>query len=173
MQAQGDLQELRERNSSLATQSMLNVICAWIFLRSFIIAVRMIHKRARMLAGWCCLLQATAGLVYTIGGMTVHLPNGLTCRGALWLVGAGLGISPSCVGAALLQKAYIVHDYNKWLMGIGIILLLQQPFFTYLVWASPGIILPSSGCLSCYPKYLPWIKLGIDMPINLVFSVAF
>ncbi|RKP07608.1 hypothetical protein THASP1DRAFT_24269 [Thamnocephalis sphaerospora] len=172
-EAQGDIEEMRARNGSLSLQSAFNVICTYLFVRNLFLAVSMLYKRPKMLAGWCCVLQAIAGLVYSISSLAVYLPDGPSCRIALWLVGVGSSISVLCVGTALLQKAYLVHHRNKWLLGFGIFLLLPQPAFTYMVWNSPGVMSSAGGCLSCYPTYLPWAKLAMDMPINLVFSIAF
>ncbi|RKP07609.1 hypothetical protein THASP1DRAFT_30576 [Thamnocephalis sphaerospora] len=171
--AQGDIEEMRARNSGLSLQTLCNVICTYLFMRNLLLAVSMLYKRPKMLAGWCCVLQTIAGLVYSISSLAVYLPDGPSCRIALWLVGVGSSISVLCVGTALLQKAYLVHHHNKWLLGFGITLLLPQPIFTYIVWTSPVVMTPWGGCLSCYPTYLPWAKLAMDMPINLVFSISF
>ncbi|RKP10275.1 hypothetical protein THASP1DRAFT_27959 [Thamnocephalis sphaerospora] len=173
LQAQGNLEEMRSRHGNLSMQSMCNVFFFFIFLRNLYLAARITYQRRRMLASWCCILQAAAGLASALSGTTDYLPHGTPCRVTLWVNGVGVAVSALCVGSTLLQKAYLAHQRNKWLLGIGIILLVPQPVFTYMVWTSPGIMTPAGGCLSCYPSYLPWIKLAMDLPINLVFSTAF
>ncbi|RKP07538.1 hypothetical protein THASP1DRAFT_24324 [Thamnocephalis sphaerospora] len=114
----------------------------------------MVRRRPTALATWCCLIQSAAGLVYTVCSLLVTMPGGLSCRQGMWIVGAGLTISPLCVGATLLQKAYLVHERKKWLLAIA-------------------LMAPNAGCFSLYPPYLPWVKIAMDAPINLAFSIAF
>ncbi|RKP10274.1 hypothetical protein THASP1DRAFT_27958 [Thamnocephalis sphaerospora] len=171
--AHRSMEQMRVRNRSLSMQSAINVVFIFIFARSLSISVPIVYQNRRTLAGWCCVIQATAGVVYCVSCLMVFLPNGPPCRVALWITGTGTTISTLCVGTTLLQKAYLAHQRNKWLLCIGIVLLLPQPAIAYIVWTSPGIMTPVGGCLSCYPSYLPWIKLAMDLPINLVFSTAF
>ncbi|RKP05305.1 hypothetical protein THASP1DRAFT_32860 [Thamnocephalis sphaerospora] len=173
MLAQGNPEEMRARSGSLSMQLMFNVIFAFIFSRSLYLSIRMTYRRHRMLASWCCVLQAAAGVVYSLSSLAANLPNGPSCRATLWITGVGATISTLCVGSTLLQKAYAAHQRNRWLLVIGIILLLPQPIIIYIAWTSPGLMTSVGGCLSCFPSYLPWVKLAMDLPINMVFSIAF
>ncbi|RKP05294.1 hypothetical protein THASP1DRAFT_26183 [Thamnocephalis sphaerospora] len=101
------------------------------------------------------------------------LPSGASCRQVIWSSGIGLVLSPICVSIVLLQKAYIVYDRQRWLLVVGGALLLGQPAITYILWTCPTIIVPSIGCFPVYPPYFPWVKLGLDAPINIFFSIAF
>ncbi|RKP06726.1 hypothetical protein THASP1DRAFT_31466 [Thamnocephalis sphaerospora] len=173
LQAQGDIEDMRTRQRSLIFQMFCNVISACLFARNVPVAVRILMRQRRALAAWCCLLQALAGLTYTLSCLGCGMPDGPLCRHVLWIAGAGIALSSICVGTTLLQKAYLVHNKNKWMLAIGIILLLPQPTVTYYTWISPAAMVPSAGCLLLYPPELPWIKLALDAPINIIFSVAF
>ncbi|RKP07288.1 hypothetical protein THASP1DRAFT_30889 [Thamnocephalis sphaerospora] len=173
LQAQGDMEEMRLRQRSLIIQFFFNIMFAYLCAYNIIISVRILRKQKRVLAAWCCLLQALAGLTYTIGAMSSGMPGGPSCRRALWVAGFGMTLSPICVGITLLQKAYLVHHRNKRLLIVGIVLLLPQPLVLYYVLISPALMVPSAGCLLFYPLQLPWIKLALDAPINIIFSVAF
>ncbi|RKP06940.1 hypothetical protein THASP1DRAFT_24823 [Thamnocephalis sphaerospora] len=173
MSAQGDIPEMRVRARGVFTQLSVNIIANYVFFRNLIISAKMLYRRPHILATWCCLIQALAGVTYTIFALTLTMPGGPSCRVTLWIVGVGLAISPICVSIVLLQKAYIVHARNRHLLIIGSILILPQPFVTYFAWASPATMVPSISCLSYYPSYAPWVKFATDAPINAASSVAF
>ncbi|RKP07287.1 hypothetical protein THASP1DRAFT_30888 [Thamnocephalis sphaerospora] len=173
MQAQGDLEEMRLRRHNLITQTVLNVLLGYIFLYNTVVSMKIVIRRRRILAGWCCLLQAISGLAFVACSIGADLPNGPSCRQVLWTAGFGMAFSPICVGVTLLQKAYLVHNRSKWLLTAGIVLLAPQPLITYYAWKSPALMVNTGGCLVIYPSELPWIKLALDAPINITFSVAF
>ncbi|RKP06993.1 hypothetical protein THASP1DRAFT_24781 [Thamnocephalis sphaerospora] len=91
----------------------------------------------------------------------------------MWAVGVGLAVSPMCVSAVLLQKAYVVHGRSRLLLAIGIALILPQPVITYYLWLHPTVMDHTTACTTVYPQFFPWLKFGLDAPINVVFSVAF
>ncbi|RKP06918.1 hypothetical protein THASP1DRAFT_21994 [Thamnocephalis sphaerospora] len=165
--------EIRTRAFSIFMQLPFPIIINYIFMRNLAVSIRMVYQRPEAFAPWCCLLQASVGVIYTVNALLYAFPGGPSCRHAVWIVGVGITISQLCVGATLLQKAYIVHHRNKRLLVLGITLLLPQPLIIYFVWISPVIMAPPAGCLACYPHYFPWVKFAMDMPINILFSVAF
>ncbi|RKP05157.1 hypothetical protein THASP1DRAFT_26300 [Thamnocephalis sphaerospora] len=171
--AQDDLQETRKRSIGIFVHLLLNSTLGYIFVRNITRTVSMIRQRPDLLASWCCLIQALFGLVYAIAVALFSTAAELSCRRMIWIAAVGLTVSPICVGAALLQKAYMVHSSNKWLLVAGIVLLFPQPYFTYLSWTSPATIVAGVGCLVIYPQEMPWVKLALDAPINILFSAAF
>ncbi|RKP09139.1 hypothetical protein THASP1DRAFT_29061 [Thamnocephalis sphaerospora] len=173
MQAQGNIMEMRTRTRGVFIQLLVNTLLAYMFAHNFTLAMRMAYRRPCILAGWYCLLQAVTGLLYTITVMLYAVSGGLSCRHGLWILGIEVAISSICINIALLQKAYLVHNHSKWLLVTGVILLLPQPLVVYFFWTSPAIMVPVVACLSYYPSYFPWIKLALDAPINVLFSVAF
>ncbi|RKP06593.1 hypothetical protein THASP1DRAFT_25117 [Thamnocephalis sphaerospora] len=173
MGAQGNLPEMRDRTRGALMQLSINVVANYVFFRNLIVSAKTLYRRPHVLATWCCLIQALAGVAYTLSALALVMPGGSSCRFALWDIGFGLAISPICVSIVLLQKAYVVHGRNRWLLGIGILLILPQPLVTYYLWTSPAVMVPITACLSYYPEYFPWLKFGLDAPINAVFSLAF
>ncbi|RKP10732.1 hypothetical protein THASP1DRAFT_27487 [Thamnocephalis sphaerospora] len=172
MQAQGNLNEMRMRSRGTLVQIIFSTITNWVFMYSIASSVRMLYRRPSIAAG-CCLLQAISGVIYSMTVVSFALPGGPSCRQLLWVASVALSISPICVGATLLQKVYLVHGRRTWLVVVGTLLLLPQPLFPYYIWTSPATMMSSTGCLTRYPSYLPWLKLAMEMPINIAFSVAF
>ncbi|RKP05634.1 hypothetical protein THASP1DRAFT_25900 [Thamnocephalis sphaerospora] len=154
MHANGDLPAMREQICGLFMQLFVNAVANYVFIRNLVIST-------------------TFGLAYTICALLYTMPGGPSCRQAVWDIGIGLTISPVCVSLILLQKAYALHRRSRLLLFAGIALLLPQPLVAYYLWSSPVIAIPATACLSFYPTYFPWIKLAMDAPINLMFSIAF
>jgi hypothetical protein len=169
----GDIEAMRNLHFNIGRQTAVNVICIFVFFRNLRISIRMITKRPDVLAGWCCTIQSIVGLTMLFTFISVEFPFGSCCRELDWVGGACLTILPWCTSAVLLHKAYIVHNRNKWLLAIGIILLLPQAYTWYAFWTTPTIIHPSFGCLAVYSDSLPIIKMAIDAPINVIFSIIF
>jgi hypothetical protein len=171
-QAQGDLEEQRARYINLAIQCMCSVLCAYIFIYNAIISAKRAYRRFTLLY-ICTLIQALAGIAFTITLMLFHLSTSVSCREVHWVLGLGLALFNVCTCAILLQKAYIVCNYNRKLLILGIILAIPQPQTVFYFWASPSLMLTDYGCVLNYPTALPWFKLIIDTPINTVLSVIF
>jgi hypothetical protein len=157
----------------LTRQTVANIMCIFIMFYNLRIAIRMIYTRPHVLAGWFCAIQAIACLIMMFACLATVFPSGANCRELIWICGICLTISPLCVGAVLLQKAYLVHDRNKWLLAIGIILILPQIYVWYAIWTIPSIMHPDYGCIAIYDACLPLIKRATGTPINVIFSVIF
>ncbi|RKP08771.1 hypothetical protein THASP1DRAFT_29438 [Thamnocephalis sphaerospora] len=153
---------------------LLVVTCiSYIFAHNLVRSVAMVLRHPRLLQGWCCLIQAGAGMLFGAHTMALAMPTGVSCRQVTWNIGIGLVVSSLCVSIVLLQKAYIVHERKRWLLAVGGLLLLGQPTIAYMLWTNPTIIVPSTGCFPVFPFYFPWVKLGLDAPISIFFSIAF
>ncbi|RKP10610.1 hypothetical protein THASP1DRAFT_27623 [Thamnocephalis sphaerospora] len=173
LQAQDDLAQMRLRTHGFMLQALINTVISVIFVRNFILSVRIMRQSPFALAGWCCLLQAMAGMTFAGIAMMGFVPSGPSCRQVLWIAGAGLTLSPFCISTVLLQRAYLAHNRNRYILILGAVLLFPQLLYAYYAWISPTIMVPGIGCISCYPPYVPWMKLCIDAPINILLSVAF
>ncbi|RKP06932.1 hypothetical protein THASP1DRAFT_31255 [Thamnocephalis sphaerospora] len=166
--------ETRIRFYGIALQLCMNSMIFAIFVRNFYRTMRMLIRSPHNLPSWCCAVQAGAGVIFGIIGLAFALPTTSSCRAAVWFSNISLPISNICVSVVLLQKAWLAHKKDNRLLLIGALLILPQPVTTYIVWAlSPTMVVPHAGCVFHYPNYYPWLKFGIDMPINLVLSVAF
>jgi hypothetical protein len=164
---------VRHRLQSMFIHTFSGAAILCIFLHNALFSIKLVCQRPRILAGWCCLVQAIAGVIFSLSMLLMVVPGVLHCVQVQWIYAVCLCASPVCVGAVLLQKAYLVHNRNKWLLAIGVLLLLPQPMNIYSIWSSPILMVSSGGCIIVYPDYFPWLKLVTDAPINIVFSVAF
>lgn len=172
MQGQGNLEEVRLRCMNIVSPGICPPLAAYLFAHNAVIAAKQLYRQHTLLPA-CCLIQALAGVAYVITQMMYLLSTGATCRHVVWAISFGICVSNICICTVLLQKAYIVCDHNRWLLVLGVVLLLPQPLITYYFWVSPSVMLPKYGCTVDYPKFLPWLKLVVDLLINLAFSSIF
>jgi hypothetical protein len=169
----GDMEAMYSFYFSTGRQTITNAICTLLFFRNLRISIRMIAMRPNALVGWCCAMQSIVGLIMMFACLSIVFPSGCSCRELTWIGSVCLTISAWCTGSVLLQKAYLVHDRNRWLLTIGIILLLPQMYTCYIFWTTPIIMHPSFSCFMVYSDSFPVIKAAIDIPINVIFSVIF
>jgi hypothetical protein len=169
-----EMDAIRLRYIGVAIQLNIHTFSSIIFLYNAYRAIQQLCKQTHQLMAWCCIIQSLSGIIYTL---LVLLPitfcDGLSCRQLFWCAAVNIVISSICVSITLLQKAYLVHGRNKKLLIIGILMMIPQPIIAYIGMTSPVISIPGSGCVVIYPNLLPWIKLAVEAPINIVFSIAF
>ncbi|RKP09626.1 hypothetical protein THASP1DRAFT_28569 [Thamnocephalis sphaerospora] len=169
------IDEARARLQGVSLQLMLDTFALCIVMRNFCHSMLLLCRAPHKLAAWCCISQTLPAIVFLMmGSFGIISPHGPSCRSTIWIGCAGLIISADAANALLLAKAYRVHRCNRWLLAIGILLILPSPVFTWIVVYHCHITLtPTAGCLFVFPSYLPWLKFALDAPINIFFSVAF
>jgi hypothetical protein len=172
MEAQGSLKEMQQRYASLVFQCTCSAFTAYVFIYNTIISARQFYRRRTLLA-ICCLIQALAGIAYSASNLLFFSPFHVTCRHEVWIATFGIIVSNLCTFTILLQKAYIACNHNRWLLTLGIILMMPQPQLLYFFWTSPIMVRDDYGCVLNHPTFLPWLKLAVDLPINLVLSLIF
>ncbi|RKP09225.1 hypothetical protein THASP1DRAFT_28978 [Thamnocephalis sphaerospora] len=72
------------------------------------------------------------------------------------------------------MKAYVAHERSLMLLYLGTFLVVMQ--FTPLVMLmreTKVFMTPNYACTVEAPAYYPWLRLGLDLPVNMFFSVAF
>jgi hypothetical protein len=168
-----DETDIRRMTNSMSIYILLGIIQGYIFLINSIQALKLVLARPRIMVAWCCLIQASMGLVYSISILLTCLPSPVTCRHVVWISGIGTNVSGICTGLILLQKLYLVYRCNAKLRICGFILLLPQIFVTYAFLSMPVIISSRTGCLPIHSWQLPWVKTVLETPSNILFSVAF
>ncbi|RKP07905.1 hypothetical protein THASP1DRAFT_30283 [Thamnocephalis sphaerospora] len=115
-----------------------------------------------------------AGVVLGFVSVSTVFPEGATCRTVIWTCAMGMAISSTCVNSVLLSKAYVAHNQSTALLCLGILFIISQPSFIYVVvFHTTSLNMPDSGCIVVYPDYYPWMRLALDLPANTVFSIAF
>jgi hypothetical protein len=169
-----DLEKVKTRYFGVAVQLWMNSTIFAVFVRNLYHALRMVINGPRRLAPWCCFIQASLGVAFGVIALTFALPTNSSCRLAVWFSNFCYPVSNICIALVLLQKAWLANNKNNLLIVVGLILLIPQPISTYIVWVhSPTFIYEDAGCVFVYPRFYPWLKFGIDIPINIVLSCAF
>ncbi|KAI9591521.1 hypothetical protein BDF19DRAFT_426197 [Syncephalis fuscata] len=172
-QASDNVEEMRQRSRGVYMQLFINVIVFYIFTRNFVHSAKMLCTRCNSVPNWCCIIQTLAGLVFSAFSLSLVLPGGASCRTTMWCVAVCFVCSTLCTSTALLHKAFLAHGRHAGLLVLGILLMLPQPYIIYVMWSSPTTVDGSIGCLLHYPASFPWIKFGMDAPLNIIFSIAF
>jgi hypothetical protein len=167
------LEEIQLHSGSFYIQTMMSAFFNYAFTYNIIRIVNILYHSPRSLAGWCCFIQSGVGLVYTLLSLISASFGGMSCRRLVWFATVGIAISAVCVGTALLERAYLAHSRNRWLLIGGILLILPQVTVIYYGWTSPSLIVFGVDCIVIYPPRVPWIKVALDAPINILFSIAF
>ncbi|RKP09868.1 hypothetical protein THASP1DRAFT_28354 [Thamnocephalis sphaerospora] len=165
--------ETRERMAVIFQHFSIDVLAASLFAWNLMISARLVRRRPRTIATQCCLIQSVVGLVCAIAGMSGSLPVGPSCRALTWVTTASVRIGDLCVGAVLLQKAYIVTNRNRRLFFFIPVIAAAAPALLYASWSSPAIITAGSGCIFIYPEYFPWLRFGLHAPMNIVLTGIF
>ncbi|RKP09769.1 hypothetical protein THASP1DRAFT_22414 [Thamnocephalis sphaerospora] len=103
------------------------------------------------------------------------LPHGPSCRVVFWLGSLCITVSMVAANTLLLAKAYLAHQRNRWLLAAGALLIvIPSPVNIWAIcFCSHLVLTPDIGCLMVFPDYYPWLKFGLDAPLNIIFSVAF
>ncbi|KAI9595002.1 hypothetical protein BDF19DRAFT_443125 [Syncephalis fuscata] len=160
----------------IQTDSLSIVFLFAIFLHCFYYSAKTVISRPDKLAHWCCLTTTLSGIAIT-GGTLVpfYFPSGPSCKTVAYCLTFGFTIATLCVNAFLLERVYLAYKCDRLILVIGIILLmLPAPTFLLVFGQTVSFtIFPSFGCSIIYPPMLVYIRSIADIPINLVFIIAF
>ncbi|KAI9598079.1 hypothetical protein BDF19DRAFT_420367 [Syncephalis fuscata] len=169
-----DIEDARMRAHSHYVQAFMTVVLLVIFIRNTYYAALLIYTKPRSVASWCCFFQALMGTISGILNMTTGLPGGFSCRICNWVYSLGITISSICVSLCLLIRAYIITNKSAFLLFAGILLIIPLPATVWIFWVkSISKNTVDAACVSIFPSYLPWFRLGLDVSINTVFSAIF
>ncbi|KAI9592259.1 hypothetical protein BDF19DRAFT_452344 [Syncephalis fuscata] len=174
MQTPNDLQEQRHRLVGSKFQIVFTIMMLSIVFNNFVISVKMVVERPRILAPWCCLIPAFLGILTGLLIIMVQLGIFFTCRYVLWAIVFGITVVYTCNGLIVLQKTYLILCRQKWVLYVGIpSILLQMPypflsiFYTYITLEA------ETGCVAHYSSFLMWYWFSITIPLNVIFSIIF
>ncbi|RKP05354.1 hypothetical protein THASP1DRAFT_32806 [Thamnocephalis sphaerospora] len=172
--AKDDHQEMAARYLGQVYQLVVGVFTLWAFLNSTLDAVHLVIANRRQSVRWICLIQAISGATYGSILVSISLPGGTGCHTLIYIGGPLLTISTICTDAVLIMKAYIAHGRSRSILYLGIFLVVLQFAPLFVVLRKTKVYMTIYyGCLAELPNYYPWLRLGLDLPINLLFSVAF
>ncbi|KAI9592788.1 hypothetical protein BDF19DRAFT_450892 [Syncephalis fuscata] len=162
MQTPNDLQEQRHRLVGSKFQIVFTIMMLSIVFNNFVISVKMVVERPRILAPWCCLIPAFLGILTGLLIIMVQLGIFFTCRYVLWAIVFGITVT------------YLILCRQKWVLYVGIpSILLQMPypflsiFYTYITLEA------ETGCVAHYSSFLMWYWFSITIPLNVIFSIIF
>ncbi|KAI9595001.1 hypothetical protein BDF19DRAFT_443124 [Syncephalis fuscata] len=128
------------------------------------------------LAPWCCLLANTTGALSNICfGIFTFFTYGPTCHAVAWATVTSLTISTVLTNIMLLERAYLAYRRSKLFILLGIFLILvPAPIYMIAIWWCADIGLSNRyGCYMKFAFYLPYFRLLLDLPCNLVCSAVF
>jgi hypothetical protein len=169
-----NMKDARMAAHSNFLQGTMNAIIFSIFLRNMYISLKILYYRPHSIAGWCCFLQAAAGVSF--GGVTLTsiTTSFSTCRHIGWMATIGLVISSICVNICLLIKAYVVQRRSKLMLIIGVLLILSNGVTIWVgLFESPVFNTVEAACIMILPEFYPIFKASIDIFTNVIFSAIF
>ncbi|KAI9596902.1 hypothetical protein BDF19DRAFT_437149 [Syncephalis fuscata] len=118
-------------------------------------------SRPRSMFSWCCLLLAVIGTLYNI----IML---------IWSAGFFTSLGMILNSLILLLKVRLVLYQKKWIIYVGILLILPQMGYAFiLIYYGFFVLKAKLGCEGYYPPILLWYWIGVNAPINVFFSIIF
>ncbi|RKP26674.1 hypothetical protein SYNPS1DRAFT_27648 [Syncephalis pseudoplumigaleata] len=167
---------LRERYKALRFQLLCAILLSMVFMRNIWRSALVSSSFSRKLAPWCCLFISTLGLILLCG---VCIPsiglNGLSCHTMGWCLIVGVMLSSIGTNLILFERAYVAYQQSRWFFVVGL-LLAVVPAIVFLAITSVESSVEYNaihGCFLRYPDYLPYVRIFVDLPPNITFSVIF
>ncbi|RKP07535.1 hypothetical protein THASP1DRAFT_24334, partial [Thamnocephalis sphaerospora] len=155
--------------AAIGTQWQQNATCI-----NAVASASLVHTRPRALAIWLCLVQSMFGVMCGVFCISTYVPSGITCREVLWMIIVCIRINDLCASAILLQKAYIVTNYRRWIFIFALLAVAAPAPIVYASWSSPAIMSArSGGCAFIYPSYYPWLRFAFHAPMNIALTLIF
>ncbi|KAI8055769.1 hypothetical protein BDF22DRAFT_672115 [Syncephalis plumigaleata] len=167
MEASDDLSMQRTRLASTQKQFMMLILASYMFTRNFLITIKMLVALPRNFSCWCCLVSSSLESVMIFDG-------DISCRILIWSVSFSISISHFCNSMVLLRKAYLILCRQKWVLYLGIPLMVPQLCYGTFIMTLAYISLDDdSACVMHYPAFIPWYWFGAVASINFLFSFIF
>ncbi|KAI9590952.1 hypothetical protein BDF19DRAFT_457587 [Syncephalis fuscata] len=160
------IDEIRGRLFMVYGQFIVNYMVACLFFRNSYLAPM----------AWCVFFQALVGAVFgVVFTYPFLMPGGPSCRLSMSAAIIAVSMSTFFGNLTLLLKAYAVYDRSRILLTVGILLILPAPpVMTYLITVKSYTFYSiENGCSIKYPLYSPWVKFGLEAPVNVTLSIAF
>ncbi|KAI9591667.1 hypothetical protein BDF19DRAFT_454227 [Syncephalis fuscata] len=145
---------------SMLAQTVFPTMVSYLFIRNFIISIKVITKNCRNFPAWCCFIASLSGIMFSIESVLLLFSAGVSCRMLIWSAWFGISFAQFC--------------NKKWILYIGVPLMLPQLCFGVLIIYQSFITMdPVGGCGIRYPYTIPLYWFGVIMSINLLFSIIF
>ncbi|KAI9594556.1 hypothetical protein BDF19DRAFT_101426 [Syncephalis fuscata] len=174
MEATGHTDEQRLRLTGIQIQLVFSVMLFFIFLYNIIVTTKMVLSRPYSIFSWCCLMLAINGMIYSITPILFLIGYDFGCRALAWWSGFLISLGVILNSMILLLKVNLVLYQKKWVTYIGIIFILPQSGFAFiLIYCCFFTLEAKIGCSIYYPPSFLWYWVGVNMPINVFFSAVF
>ncbi|RKP23909.1 hypothetical protein SYNPS1DRAFT_24012, partial [Syncephalis pseudoplumigaleata] len=175
-QARDNEPAFRQRYVTVGTHLIPCYIIAYVFARNSICVGKIIAKYPYKLAPWCCFCANLVGfLCFAAFGAPLWLSTDGICASYAWAIVVSISISGTLGNIMLFERAYVACQRSIWFILLGIVLVgVPGPAFVVAAWrTSTAKLSPRHACYLDYPDYLPYVRLSIDLPSNIVFSIIF
>ncbi|KAI9595020.1 hypothetical protein BDF19DRAFT_443181 [Syncephalis fuscata] len=151
---------VRQRYTSLNRELFCFSIMLVIFVRNSYYAGKITFQYSNKLAP----------CIYT----TFMVPIGPSCYTMLSTSIILMVLATIAANTILLERAYIAYSRNRWLLALGIITIaFPGPIFIYITrYFAIVKINDKYGCYLDYKFYVPYFRLCVDLPANIIFSIA-
>ncbi|KAI9592730.1 hypothetical protein BDF19DRAFT_202821 [Syncephalis fuscata] len=149
-----------------------------LFLYNLRCAFAIVSKQPYKVSSWCCIITASAGMVFSSGFLLPYYlfgtPSCLTLYRAMLLL---LMVSTIATHSILLERAYLAYSHSRIMLCWGILMLLPTFLFVYMAWLYSSTLVVQIGplltCSFTTSLYIPYLRSLIDIPGNVIFSSAF
>ncbi|RKP27132.1 hypothetical protein SYNPS1DRAFT_21266 [Syncephalis pseudoplumigaleata] len=161
MEAHADTAAFQRRYKAVFFQLFLVTIILCVFVRNSYLALKVLLKAPRRLAS----------CVFNLFG-SEFAPS---CLVTAWLVIGSVVLSAVVTNVIIAERAYLAHNRNKWLLAFSVVATaVPAPIFLFVTWLeSVAQMSESASCLTVHSPYLPLLRLLLDLPGNVIFSLAF
>ncbi|KAI9593113.1 hypothetical protein BDF19DRAFT_179179 [Syncephalis fuscata] len=154
---------------------MVHVVMSYVQVRNINISLRLVIAQPRAFARWCCLIPSILCIGISVLTIMFQLGKYFYIDRLMLYAGWAIPISILCYSAILLQKAYIMSHKNRWILVIGIILIILQiatPVMLFNVAVIVNIDFYRRGHIY-YPKIWTSIWFFTSLIVNLFLSSVF
>ncbi|KAI9591917.1 hypothetical protein BDF19DRAFT_453483 [Syncephalis fuscata] len=155
MEAYGDNTVFRRPISCL-----IMILC---FVRNAYRAICAMCKNPRKIAPWCCITM-------TVGGILSP-----SCSSGVLQILVGMTLYTMATNCILFERAYLAQQKSRWILAAGVLAVaIPGPAYAVAIWylATPTIS-EFIGCHTTKHYMLPYIRIMLDLPAHIIFSVVF
>ncbi|KAI9591144.1 hypothetical protein BDF19DRAFT_499562 [Syncephalis fuscata] len=156
-------------------QLTLHIIMSYVQGHNINIALRLVIEKPRALARWCCLMPSVLCIGISILTIMFDFAKVFYMDTLALYAGFTVPISIMCYSIILLQKAYTMSQKSRWVLVIGIMLIILQiitPVIMLNVDVMANFELYRRG-FSHYPKELILLWFCTSLAVNLFLSSVF
>ncbi|KAI8050222.1 hypothetical protein BDF22DRAFT_143371 [Syncephalis plumigaleata] len=155
-------------------QISFGVLLTYILVYNTLRSVKMVIKRPRTIASWCCFLPCSTGVITALMFLALHLGYSFNCRHLTWALVMGVSVANICNCLLLLQKAYLVLDRKRWILYASAPFILMQASYGLVTIATTFTMFsPELGCTIYYQYFMVWYWFAPTFSINLLYSAIF